>query len=208
MAARLRHKPMWLSNLRQETDKMDGYIIGTTESHGGPGMVRAADYGNYKMVKHKYGYSNGKGPPPLRTRYDSGEMNGPGPFPAFMKMLDGVNSTRSVLLKKTFTRGYTKYTFEVRPAVATSVVLKANGFTMFENKLEFGQHRSCNYLKMSGVSLNLRDEGKPTDPFELQKAYEKCEAINEDGGDQCNGISDSGLQPVPAPYEKLNKVKS
>ena len=91
MGRRLRHEPMYLSNMRQETDKMDGYILGTTQSHGGPGMVRAGDYGNYTMVKHRYGYSNGKGPPPLRTRYDSGEQTGPSPFPIQMRQLDGLN---------------------------------------------------------------------------------------------------------------------
>ena len=109
MGARLRHNAFQISKMRHDFDIMDGYILGTSDSHGGLGMVRAAEYGNYTMVKHRYGYSNGKGPPPLRTRYDSGEQQGPGPFPGLMKNLNGVNSTRYVTLKTTYSEGYTKY---------------------------------------------------------------------------------------------------
>ena len=85
-------------------DPMEKYIrekdldtFTTRDNATALGISRADKYGYYTMLTHSYGYSNGKGPSILRTRYDVGENLGAKQIGKVLSSLDGLNTTSYTL---------------------------------------------------------------------------------------------------------------
>lgn len=171
MASRLRYSDFEISNIRENLDLMDEYILRTTvhgehkienarlrrereNIAGGEGFVRAEGFGRYSMVKHNYGYSNGRGKVELDLRQGSRTGLGIGMYGNWKRSFDGLNTTVYNLVRTQLHFGYTKYTFEIRPAVVRDISIKTlrTGLNSTEKQIIFesyqNQTQPCKFVKL------------------------------------------------------------
>ena len=233
MANRLR-KPdinIFQSSKFKPFDPLKNSFQGLTDEFGTDSFQRQEKYGTYKMLKHNYGLTSGKQTPLLEV--------GPGPKETLVSLqivrqdFDGFRSTIYQLDEEVSMPSFTKMRFEIRPAVAESILvtgstsedINTEEFKMYEYKKD---QTSCEYVKITDCSLQEKDRPVKV-PFvhnddnldqnennkefyeHFEKASKTCLKENNDGP-QCNAISDKSsegsLETRKKPFPIFNRYKS
>ena len=97
--------------------------------------------------------------------------------------------------------GYTKYTFEIRPAIPKAYYYEIDGKKIINETVRpRNEHRECNLLIVKSTTLTGAEVKHPIYGQYQLEGMKKCNDMNEKGMNQCNALNDYKLDPHAAPY--------
>ena len=172
----------WFKN-----DSMDTYLQGVVTSYGSYHWGRQDKYGYYTNLMHEQNAYN-RLTKALELEIPAGLTLAR--FNHERQFSDGLTSTYFDL-RETYQKDhmYTKFKFEIRPAVPVKILLKLSGVTGYD--FAEGNNSKCEYKKIK----NVRSDGRWT-PYNstafddiIRNFADACDKIDRDNG-QCSLISD------------------